>query len=263
MVDINPNELKGPFTPRESTIVDAIAESRRIADQAMRNNPLVDAVISQGFTRFAGNYGQNYALFGDFTPNDRNLLDEFGEPQPQRGVHFERDDPQHNAAFSMYDFDPKTGVPLRQRIYMHDADGKALMHEGHNGGRAFPDQPIVMYQRESIDPSGAGFTADRTMYSGSGNLTGTRLEFSGAWTNSDAGATTISTYLRCSGGGVTITQPTLNIAGNQNYFVDVDVKAIFDVTDFINVEWHMWRTAGGGTFVPRIFRCRTYSYLFQ
>lgn len=260
MVDVNPRELTGPYTPRESTIVDAISESRRIADQAMRNNPLVDAVISQGFTRFAGNYGQNYAFFGDFTPNDKNIVDEFGEPQPQRGVHFERDDPQHNAAFSMYDFDPKVGVPLRQRIYMHDADGHLMFGEGYNGGRAFPDTPIVMYQRESFENPAANWTSDRTIYSGEGNLTGTRLEFRGTWTNSDNAATTMSTFLRLSGGGVTITDPTLNIAGNQNYFRDIDVKAIYDVSDFITVEWHMWRTAGAGTFVPRVFRCRTYSY---
>lgn len=263
MVDVNPADLSTPFMPRESTIVDAIAESRRVADQAMRNNPLVNAIIDQGRTSFRGNYGSDYAWFGEFTPPDKNLLDEFGQPQPQRGIVFWRDDPQGNQAFAMYDIDPKTGVPLRQRIYLHDADGNALFHEGYTGGRSFPDTPIVMYQRESFENPAATWTSDRAIYSGEGHLTGTRIEFRGAWTNSDLGATTVSTYLRVSGNGITINTATTNIANSQNFNIDLDVQTIYDAGQYavVTVEWHMWRTAGSGSFVPRVYRCRAYSNL--
>lgn len=261
MVDIDPGSAASKFTPREATLVDAVAEMKRIADQQMRSNPLKDATVDSGLTRWVGNYGSDFAWFGEFFPPDFNQVDEFGNVKPQRGISFVRDDTQRNSAFSMYDFDPRAGVPLRQRIYMHDADGHALLQEGYNGGRAFPDTPIVMYQRESFENPAATWTADRSIYTGEGNLTGTRLEFRATWTTSDGAATSVNSYLRLSGGGVTITQPTVTLAGAQNYFLDVDVKTIYNVSDFINVEWHMWRAAGAGSFLPRMYRCRTYSYL--
>lgn len=258
VVDVNPKALQSPYTPRESTLVDAVAESRRIADQAMRNNPLVNAVIDRGLTRFRGNYGDDFIWFGEFFPADKNLTDDFGDPMPQRGISITRDDPTHNQVFALYDFDQQDGEQLRQRIYMRDADGKALMLEGFNGGRAFPDTPIVMYQRESFESPRATWTSDRTVYSGEGNLTGTRIEFAGAYTLS-VGTDTISNYLRCSGGGVTINSPTQSVTGNQNVNITVDVKTILNVSDYINVEWHMWRAAGSGEFLPRIYKCRAYS----
>lgn len=258
MVDVNPRDLQSLYTPRDTTIVDAVAETRRIADQTMRNNPLVDAVIDRGLTRFKGNYGVHFAWFGEFFPPDRNLLDAYGNELPQRGINFVRDDPLGNAAFSMYDFDSQVGVPLRQRIYMHDADGAPLFMEGYNGGRFWPDAPIVMYQRESFEQPAATWTADRQIYSGQGDLVGTLVELSAAYTCS-VGTDTISSFLRLSGGGVTINTPTTTVAGSQNVSLSVNVKTIKDVSDYINVEWHMWRASGTGSFVPRVYRCRTRS----
>jgi hypothetical protein len=258
MVDVNPRELQTPYMPRESTIVDAVAETRRIADQVMRNNPLVDAVITQGLTRFRGNYGGDFAWFGEFFPGDKNLLDEFGKPLPQRGISFVRDDPLHQTAFVMYDNDPQVGVPLRQRIYMHDADGRGLMLEGYNGGRAFPDAPLVMYQRETIDPNGVQIGSDVTVFSGEGNLTGTRVRFAAAW-GTAGGTPNWSWYVRFSGGGVTITTPTVNGSGGGNFSLDQDVKSIQTVSNYINVDWHMWKTGGVGGFTPRPYYCLMYS----
>ena len=258
MVDVNPRDLSGPYVPRDTTIVDAVAETRRIADQAMRNNPLVDAVVDRGLTRFRGNYGDDYAWFGEFTPVDQNLLDDFGNKLPQRGIVFWRDDPLHNQAFAMFDFNPQPGVPLRQRISMNDADGKIMMVEGYNGGRTFPDVLIPMYQRESFESPAATWTTDKVIYSGEGHIVGTRLEFSAAYTCS-TGTDTISSFLRLSGGGVTINTPTTALVNSQSISLVVDVKTIYDAGDYINVEWHMWRSAGSGSFVPRIYRCRNFS----
>jgi len=258
LVDVDPRSLSAPYTPRESTVVDAVAETRRIADQMMRNNPMTNAVVNKGLTRFVGNYGGDYAWFGEFQPYDQNLLDDFGQKLPQRGVVFWRDDPLHNQAFAMYDFDPRVGVPLRQRLYMNDADGKLLLSEGYSGGRAFPDASIVMYQRESFENPAATWTSDRTAYSGEGNLTGTRLDFTAAYTCS-VGTDTISSFLRVSGGGVTINTATSALVGSQNISYTLDIETIFDASNYVNVEWHMWRSAGTGSFLPRIYRCRCYS----
>lgn len=260
MVDVNPRDLSGPYMPRDTTIVDAIAETRRIADQVMRNNPLVDAVIDQGLTRFRGNYGGDFAWFGEFSPDDRNLLDDFGQPLPQRGISFVRDDPSHNQAFAMYDFDPRVGVALRQRIYMHDADGKPLLWEGYNGGRAFPDAAVVLYQRETIDPNGVQTGSDVIVFSGEGNLTGTRVKVATAW-GTAGGSPNWSYYMRFSGGGVTITTATVNGSGGGNFLMDIDVKTIQAVSNYINVEWHMWKTGGAGGFTPRPYYCLMYSNL--
>lgn len=258
MVDVNPRSLQGPYTPRETTLVDAVAETRRIADQVMRNNPLVDAVIDRGLTRFRGNYGNDYAWFGEFSPNDRNLTDDFGNPLPQRGIVFWRDDPSHTQVFTLYDFDPVAGEPLRQRVYMHDADGKLIYAEGFNGGRAFPDNPVVLYQREIIDPNGMQTGSDTVVYSGEGNLTGTQVDAAVSW-GAVGGTPNWSMYLRVSGGGITINTPTVSGSGVGNRFWKVDVKSIFDVSDYVNVEWHMWKTGGTGGLTPRPYYCRVYS----
>jgi hypothetical protein len=258
VVDVNPADTISRHTPRQTDLVDAVAAAARIADQQMRSNPMEDATVVRGLTRFRGNYGVNFAWFGEFSPADQNLTDEFGNEMPQRGVVFQRDDPQGNIAFAMYDWDPQAGVPLRQKIVMHDADGKVMLQEGRNGGRAFPDTPIVMYQRETIDPSGITLGSDTTVWSGDGNLTGTRIDFRAAW--AAAGTVTVSSYLRISGGGVTINTATVVQSGAQNFFYDVDIEAIFDVADFVQIEWHAWRSAGTGSFYPRIYRCRTYSF---
>lgn len=258
MVDIDPSDTSSRYTPREATLVDAVAETKRIADQQMRSNPLKDARISSGLTKWTGNYGGDLAWIGEFLPADRNQFDQYGNMKAQRGINIVRDDPLHNAAFSLYDPWPTAGTPLRQRIYMHDADGKNFLVEGFNGGRSFPDAPIVLYQREVIDPSGITIGTDVIVFSGEGNLIGTKVQMSAAWA-AIGGTPNWSTYLRISGGGVTINTATSTGSGSGSIFWTVDVKAIMNVADYVNVEWHMWKTGGTGGFTPRPYLCRTFS----
>lgn len=258
MVDIDPTEDAGKYIPREPTLVDAVAEAKRIADQALRANPLENARIASGLTRWVGNYGQDFAWFGEFYPADKNQFRPDGTNKPQRGISFVRDDPQHNIAFAMYDPFTAAGTPLRQRIYMYDADGKPLLTEGFHGGRRFPDAPIVLYQRETIDPAGVQLTTDVVVFSGEGNLIGTRLLMSAAW-GAAGGTPNWSTYLRASGGGVNVVTATSTGAGGGNIAWSLNVKPIMDVSDYINVEWHMWKTGGTGGFTPRPYYCRMYS----
>jgi hypothetical protein len=115
-----------------------------------------------------------------------------------------------------------------------------------------------MYQRDIIDPAGVSVGSDSIQYSGAGNLTGRRVDFQASWAAS--GTVTVSAYLRLTGGGVTINTATVVQVGAQNFLYDsIDVGTIFDVSDFVQIEWHAWRSAGTGTFFPRIYRCRTYS----
>lgn len=258
VADVNPQDTVARLTPRATDLVDAIANAERIAAGSLRSNPMENAVVTQGLTRFVGNYGGDFAWFGEFFPPDQNLIDDFGNLQPQRGISFVRDDPQHNSAFAMYDWNPQPGVPLRQKVSMHDADGKVTYQEGVNGGRAFPDTPLIMYQRETIDPNGITLGSDTVMYSGSGNLTGRKVDFHASWAS--VGTVTVSAYLQLTGGGVTVQTPTVVQSGAQNFiYTGLDVGTIFDASDFVQVEWHAWRSAGTGSFFPRIYRCRTYS----
>lgn len=260
MADVDPSVTVGKYVPRNTTLVDAVAEVKRIAEQQMRSNPLKDAKIDSGLTEWRGNYGGSLVWIGEIQPPDQNLMDPYGNLLDQRAFVLQRDDPNQEFALTMYDFNPQAGIPLRQRLGMSDADGRPLFQEGYNGGRAFPDQPIVMYQRENFENPAATWTADRTIYSGEGHMVGTHVEFSAAYT-STVGTDTISNYFRVSGGGVTITTPTQSVTGSQNISINVDAKTVLDASDYVNVEWHMWRAAGTGAFVPRIYKCRNYSGL--
>lgn len=252
MVDINPAETISKYTPRATTIVDAVAETKRIADQQMRSNPLKNARIDSGLTRWVGNYDGDLVWIGEFLPYDANLTDAYGNPKPQRGVSIVRDDPQHSSAFVMYDWNPQPGVPLRQKIAMHDADGRRLLVEGDFGGRNYPDKAIPMYPRISID-SGGNATSAELVWSGEGNIIGTHMHFAGTWAAS--GSPTVSNFVRYSGGGITINTPT--ITSNPNH--RTDITSIYQVSDYVNVEWYVWRSAGTGLYYPRPYLCRNWS----
>lgn len=168
MVDINPASWTQQFTPRSPDLVDAVAEVRRIAEQQMRSNPLANGIVPYGLTRWRGNYGGDLVWFGEFQPNDLNL------DKPQRGISFVRDDTQRNSALSLYDPTPEEGVPLRQRLALGDADGRTLLAEGqHDGGRAFPRYPVVVYPATVVSTN----AADNVAAWGRSSVVGRYLDF--------------------------------------------------------------------------------------
>jgi hypothetical protein len=253
LVDINPSDTVNTYAPRQTTLVDAVAESKRIADQVMRSNPVENATVTKGATQFIGNYGNYFMLIGEFFPADPNLVDDFGNQMPQRGIVFRRDDPQQEFAFAMYDWSPQAGVPLRQKISMHDADGKRMMVEGGAGGRNYPDKAIPLYPRISVD-NGANSTSQEVVWMGSGNLIGTHMHFTSN-VSTGAGPPTVSNFVRYSGAGVTVNSPTFTGSFNTT----TDVSSIFDVSDFITVEYIAWRSGGSGLYYPRPGICRNFS----
>jgi hypothetical protein len=259
MVDVDPTATVAKYSPRESTLVDAVAEATRVADQNMRSNPMKNARIDSGLTVWTGNYGGDLVWIGEFLPPDRNMFDQYGNVRPQRGLSIVRDDTQRNSAIALYDFDPRAGVPLRQRLYMQDADGFGLMREGYNGGRAFPDHPIPMYARLNIE-AGLSNGTDDVIWQGAGNIVGTVLEFHGSIPSS--GTVTITYFIRVIGiNGVTVNSPTRVAAGPVAFAETIDIAALHPDADFATVEFHAFRSAGTGLYFARPVRCRTFSNL--
>ncbi|GAA3852086.1 MULTISPECIES: hypothetical protein [Amycolatopsis] len=150
MVEINPYAQPQQNTPRPSTIVDVIAETKRIVDAAARSNPLRNAIIDDGVVRWRGNYT-------DATTGDRSYYVRIGElddveqdpvlGKPQRGFSIRRDDPSGSIAFQVADWDAnwRPGGPLRQRVRMYDRNGKPIFEEGLNGGLAWPWTSVCLY----------------------------------------------------------------------------------------------------------------------
>jgi hypothetical protein len=254
MVDVSPPSNVGKYSPRSSDLVDAVSEAKRIADQTMRSNPMENAVVTEGLTRFVGNYGGDFAWFGEFFPADLNMTDEFGQQSPQRGISFVRDDPGHASAFTMYDGSPEAGQPLMQTITLSDGTGQRMMQEAFNQkGRRFPDKAIPMYARISVD-NGGNAAAQELAWAGEGNLIGTHMHFSGGWALG-GGAATISNFMRYSGGGVTVQTPTITVAPNHI----TDISSIWAVSDYVNAEWWVWRSAGTALYYPRPSLCRNFT----
>lgn len=258
MVDIDPTASVGKYAPRNTTLVDAVAEAKRIADQSLRSNPLENARISGGLTKWVGNYGGSLLWVGEISPNDQNLLDNYGNTRPQRGFVLQRDDPQQAFALLMYDPNPQEGVPLRQRLQMFDRTGKVTYKDSEIAGLAFPDRPIPMYARVNIE---AGLTngSDDIIWSGAGNITGTVLEFAGGW--AAGGTVTVTAFIRVTGvGGTVVNSPTRVLSGANSMFEQIDISSIYNNgEDFVYVDWHMFRSAGTGNYYPRPDRVRNYS----
>jgi len=195
MADIDPYSQIQQLTPRPTSIVDAIAESKRIAEAIMRSNPLRNARVDDGLMVWRGNYAgsgglaDSYLWIGEFSPRDAAL------DKQQRGFLLTRDDPKHAAALWMYDpfADSRgPGNPLRQTLQMKDADGAQIMSEAQGGGTAFPFGIVPLYGTASsyyLIRTDAGATlkqlpvfgsyrvtgGQRTYYEGYGAMTGHRL----------------------------------------------------------------------------------------
>lgn len=247
MVDIDPYAQLSATqrTPRATNIVDQIAETKRVADAIVRSNPLYNARVDGGLMVWRGNYApgtgslaDSFLWIGEFFPRDAVMN------KAQRGFFLTRDDPKHGMAIQMWDPQAETrsaGNPLRQRLFMQDADGRQIMTEATGGGLLFPSGPIpligtaVNYQLVRTD-SGTGTktmpivpaycvkgTGVVTYYEGYGAMTGHRLRVLGFGNSSggvfqyrvrvewgDGSADYTSAYIQCAAGG------------SQTFYWDID-----------------------------------------
>lgn len=241
MGDVNPYGQTQQYTPRSTDIVDAVAESKRVVDAALRSNPLRNAKIDDGLMQWRGNYAGGvsnsgtYLWIGEFYPLD-NVMN-----KPQRGFLLSRDDPSHARVLWMYDpYANQTNpvnTPLRQLMSMHDADDNPIMRESRTGGLAFPHgrAPLLPMEQQFVDVGGGDFLplANATvatgsgevtrLYSGSGSMTGHKVFVHGWSTNTGGIAYGIHCVVTFSG-GFAYTSPRQDYSGAVNWSFDFDFK---------------------------------------
>lgn len=162
------------YYPSPPSLVDAVFEAQRVATQMLRSNPLENAITSKGLMQWLGHYGGFYLWIGEFFPGDPNQLNPNGSIKPQLGFSLVRDDPKEQSAIAMYDWDPLSGHPLRQKLGMGDADGRILLREGESGGWGWPRFPIQM--GAAIPPAYLG-TADVVALSGRSQVVGRHVDY--------------------------------------------------------------------------------------
>lgn len=209
MVNVDPYAAlaKTMLTPRSPTLVDQVAEAQRVAESIARANPLYNAKIDGGLMVWRGNYAGSGGVadsllwVGAFSPSDAV------KGVPQRGFALTRDDSKHAAAFYMYDPQAASrgaGNPLRQRIFVRDADGNRMLTEATGGGYSWPVGQIPLYsssllfQTVRVDSGGTlkGIplppgtvqgTSVNNYFRGYGPMVGHRLRFYGyAWSSGGA-----------------------------------------------------------------------------
>lgn len=131
-----------PFSP---SALDTVLYAQNLADQIMRNNPLVNAIIPKGLMKWYGNYQNpdlspvNFLWIGEFLPSDPNMGN-----RPQKGFSLVRDDQSHSSAIVMFDHNP--GTPLKQTLTISSYDNSPMLDESRNqGGWSFPSMMFPMY----------------------------------------------------------------------------------------------------------------------
>lgn len=235
--------------PKPPSDTDVLYETKRIADQILRSNPLRNARVDGGLTRWVGAYGGEFAWFGEFMPGDPNR-----GGLPQRGVSIVRDDPQRKSAIAMYDPNPAAGRPLRQRLFLTDADGRRILHEGDSGGWAYPYFPIMLFRAD--DNGGyvrTNQTTDRLIFTGRTANMGRHVEVQGFGTSfsGESGAV----YLKVIGdGGVNVVSPTFTYTGvgGFNLSVDLGTSGFLRDSAVLTIEVYCRKTGGPGDIVIQV-----------
>lgn len=172
------------YTPQSPTLLDEIASAKRTADQILRNNPLTNAVISQGLMRWLGNYLQpsgepvNFLWIGEFLPPDPAM------GKPQKGVVLFRDDvTQGIYSFAMYDHNPGGGgLGLRQTIHLQSGDGIRLYEEARDWGLHYPQEMVPMGPNDQLVSNWPGTPVTPTsnwytLWEGRMNVQGSQLDY--------------------------------------------------------------------------------------
>lgn len=235
------------YAPTPPSDHEILADTRRIADQILRSNPMENALVKKGLTRWQGNYGGEFAWFGEFLPLDPNLN------KPQRGISFVRDDPGQKSAFAMYDPNPQAGRPLRQRIFMHDADGRRLLTEGDSGGLAYPYWPVMMFRADAGGYIETNQTTDRLIFTGRTANMGRHMEAQGFGTsfNNESGAVFMKVTAE---GGATLFSETFTYTGVGGFNLAVDMGASGGLRDapILGVEIYCRKTGGPGNIIIQL-----------
>lgn len=243
------------FAPTPPSDTNILQDTKRIADQILRSNPLRNARVDGGLTKWMGAYGGEFAWLGEFFPGDPNR-----DGAPQRGISFVRDDPQQKTAFAMYDPNPSAGRPLRQRIFMDDADGRRLLHEGDNGGLAYPYWPIQLFRADSGGYVQTNQTTDRLIFTGRTAVMGRHVEVVGFGTSFSGESGRVFTKVTGDGGAF-VFSPEFNYTGVGGFTLTADLGISGTLRDsaVVTVEVYCRKTAGAGDIVIQIRSAYSFS----
>lgn len=236
MADIDPFSQIQQYTPRQSDLVDAVAESRRAIDAAIRSNPLRNAVIDDGLMRWRGNYtggiNASYLWIGEIFPVDAVL------GKMQRAFVLSRDDNVRARALWMYDPFAESAnpvsQPLRQLVSMHDADNYPMVVEGRYGGLRFPHTQIALYPVRNLFGGGPVpylHAQNQTvvgqvnlLYRGMGSMSGSRIFARGYFATNNASAG-VGVHMVCNWtNGATYTSARYDLYGNTASGWEFDIE---------------------------------------
>lgn len=251
------------YAPRSPSILDTLGYTNRVVDAILRNNPLTDAVVSEGLVRWIGNYVSgggpnkiNFLWVGEFLPADTNLP---GSPA-QRGFSLVRDDSRGGvSAIAMYDANPAGGGGLKQTLFITSGDGDLLFREHRDGGWQWPEENVAMGTISNNIAQWAenGTGSYATIAEGRANIVGNRLHYRVfcATTNGATG----DFQLRAEGFGGDVIGPTHSLGVNSSNVFDssVDISASRGRT--ITVRWEAKRTNGVGEARSQVISVRCFT----
>ncbi len=251
------------YTPRDPDVLDSIGYTRRVVDAILRNNPLTNAVVSNGLMRWIGNYTDaldpdkiNFLWIGDFLPADVNI----SPTTPQRGFSLVRDDSRGGvSAIAMFDPSPAASPGLKQVLWFTSGDGKQLMTESRDGGQNWPQDNVWMGALGSDTTKWPGTTSGTfdTLFEGRVNVIGNRVSYRifAATTN----GATADFRLRVEGIGGDVIGSTHSLGVNASGVFDsfVDVSASRGTT--VVIRWEAQRTNGVGEARSQVISVRCYT----
>jgi hypothetical protein len=246
---------EGYFAPQPPSDTNVLQDTKRIADQILRSNPLKNAKVDGGLTRWVGAYGGEFAWFGEFFPGDPNR-----DGAPQRGISLVRDDPKRKTAFAMYDPNPSAGRPLRQRVFMDDADGHRLLHEGDSGGLAYPYWPIQLFRADAGGYVQTNQTTDRLIFTGRTANMGRHVEVVGFGTSFSGESGRIFTKVTGDGGAF-VFSPAFEYTGvgGFNLTADLGASGVLRDSGVLTVEVYARKTGGPGDIVIQLRSAYSFS----
>lgn len=249
------------YVPRSPTILDNLGYTQRVVDAILRNNPLTDAMVSEGLIRWIGNYTNsgnpdkiNFMWIGEFFPADPNL-----GGIAQRGVSMVRDDSRGGvSAFAMFDPNPGAGGGLRQVLFLTSGDGDQLARESRHGGWGWPEENVAMCPLGFTDqwPGTQSGTFD-TLWEGRANALGRQLHYR-VWFLATNGASGEG-RIRVEGleGDVTSATTVVAVNGSQVVESSLDISASRGSTVPVRVE--VRRTNGVGEMRALAISVRSYT----
>ena len=251
------------YAPRDPDYIDNVRYTERVVDQILRNNPLKNAIVSQGLTKWTGNYVNpstgnkiTHVWIGEFFPADTNI----GPGVPQHGFALQRDDSRGGVfALSLYDPTPGAGGGLKQTLHVDSGDGHRLMEEARDGGQSWPEDNVYMGALGNDIAKWPGTTSGTfdTIFEGRVNVVGNRVAyrmFAGT-----TGGASAEYRLRVEGIGGDVVSATHTLAAGASGVFDSSVDVSASRGNTLVIRWEARRTNGVGVAASQCISVRCFT----